>query len=50
VNQKLLSSLIFGSLTPRLKTNGDGSVDVFVGPRGECSVAAGWLPRSSESS
>jgi hypothetical protein len=32
VNQNLLSSLIFGSLTPGLKTNDDGSVDVFVGP------------------
>ena len=32
MNQNLLSSLIFGSLTPGLKTNDDGSVDVFVGP------------------
>jgi hypothetical protein len=32
VDQILLPSLIFGSLTPGLKTNDDGSVDLFVGP------------------
>jgi hypothetical protein len=31
VDHILLPSLIFGSLTPGLKTNDDGSVD-FVGP------------------
>jgi hypothetical protein len=32
VDQILLPSLIFGSLTPGLKTNDDGSVEVFVDP------------------
>jgi hypothetical protein len=41
VDQILLPSLIFGSLTPRLKTNDDGSVDLFVGPAALASPGRG---------